>query len=65
MTRLLQKAIKKLKELPKAEQDRFAGMVLDEISWQQLFDQTQDKLDTLASEVLKDVKKGKFKKIDC
>ncbi len=63
MTRLLEKAINRLKQLPDAEQNRFANIVLDEITWQQLFEQTQDKLDTLGAEVLKEIKQGKFKKI--
>lgn len=63
MTRLLEKAIKRLKQLPDDEQNRFASIVLDEITWQQLFDQSQDKLDALGKQVLKEIKQGKFKKI--
>ena len=65
MTRLLEKAIQKLKELPDTEQNRFATMVLDEITWKQLFEQTRDKLDVLGKQVLIEIKKGKFKKLDC
>ena len=65
MTRLLEKAIQKLKQLPDAEQNLFANMVLDEITWRQAFEQSQDKLDELGKHVLKDIKKGNFKKLDC
>ncbi|MDZ4847030.1 MAG: hypothetical protein SH857_15970 [Chitinophagales bacterium] len=63
MTRLLEKAIKRLKQLPNEEQNRFANIVLDEITWQQLFDQSQKQLDALGEQVLKEIKQGKFKKI--
>jgi hypothetical protein len=65
MTKLLEKAILKLKELPKKEQDRFAAIVLDDIIWQETFDKSGDKLDQLGKEILKEIKLGKFKKIDC
>ncbi len=63
MTRLLEKAIKRLKQLPGKEQNRFASIVLDEVTWQQLFEQSQKQLDKLGEEVLKEIKQGKFKKI--
>lgn len=65
MTRLLEKAIKKLKQLPDKDQNRFASIVLDEIVWQQLFEQSQNKLDLLGAQALKEIKRGKFKKIGC
>jgi len=65
MTKLLEKAIEKLKELPAKEQDHFAAMVLDDITWQETFDKSADQLDKLGEKVLKDIKAGKFKKINC
>ncbi len=63
MTRLLEKAIKRLKQLPGKEQNRFASIVLDEITWQQLFEQSQNQLDKIGEQMLKEIKQGKFKKI--
>jgi hypothetical protein len=65
MTKLLEKAIEKLKNLPAKEQNRFASIVLDDIIWQEAFENTADKLDQLGKEVLKEIKAGKFRKIDC
>jgi hypothetical protein len=65
MTKLLEKAIQKLKELPKKEQYRLATIVLDDIVWQETFDNSTNKLDELSKEVLSEIKSGKFKKINC
>jgi hypothetical protein len=65
MTHLLEEAIKKLKQMPDEEQNRFANIVLDEVSWLQAFELTKDKLDVLAEDVLKEINKGSFKKLDC
>jgi hypothetical protein len=65
MTKLLEKAIQKLKELPEKEQDHFAAVVLNDLNWQETFDDSADKLDQLGKGVLKEIKAGKFKKIDC
>ena len=65
MTVLLEKAIKKLKNLPDKEQNRFAALVLDNVMWDELFSRTRDKLDLLGKEVLQEIKAGKFKKLDC
>ena len=65
MTTLLEKAINRLKQLPIKEQNRFATMVLEDAVWQQTFDETRHELDRLGENVLKEIKAGKFKKIDC
>jgi hypothetical protein len=65
MTRLLEKAIEKIKQLPATQQNRFANMLLDEMSWQQKFESTQSQLDKLGTQVLLEIKKGKFRKADC
>ena len=63
MTRLEQ-AIKKLKFLPKKDQNRFAEMVLDEVVWQQTFERTKNKLDKLGKSVLEEIHQGKFKSMN-
>lgn len=65
MTKLLEKAIQKLKDLPEKEQNHFASLVLNDINWQETFDNSARELDKLGKEVLNDIKAGKFKKIDC
>jgi hypothetical protein len=63
MTRL-EKAITKLRLLPKKEQNRFAALVLDEALWEEAFERTKDKLDTLGKSVLKEIRQGKFKSMN-
>lgn len=63
MTKLLETAIKKLKQFPKKEQDRFASIVLDEAVWQETFDSSQTQLDQLAKSVRDEIRNGKFKKM--
>jgi hypothetical protein len=63
MTRL-EKAIAKLKLLPKKEQNRFAALVLDEALWDEAFERTKDKLDKLGKSVLDEIKQGKFKSMN-
>jgi hypothetical protein len=65
MTKQLEKAIEKLRKLPDDEQNRFAEIVLDEISWQGVFEHSQDHLDKVGDSVLKEIQSGGFKKIDC
>ena len=52
MTKLLEQAVAKVKELPETEQDAIAQMVMDEIEseqrWDELFAKTPDKLRKLA-----------------
>ena len=52
MTKLLEQAVSKVKELPKAEQDAIAQIVMDEIEseqrWDELFAKSLDKLRKLA-----------------
>ena len=58
---ILEKAIIRLRLLPKKEQNRFAAMVLDEVVWQEAFERTQTKLDKLGKSVLGEIRAGKFK----
>jgi len=61
MTKLLEKAIKKIKDLSEDEQNNIARLIMDEVVWDELFDKSKDKLDILAKEIRQQVKEGKFK----
>lgn len=65
MTTLLEDAINKLQKLPDADQNHFANRVLSEVQWQESFQQSKDKLDSLENCLLEEIQNGKFKKIDC
>lgn len=62
MTRL-ERAIEKLKQLSKKEQNLFASMVLNEAVWQETFERSSDKLDKLGKSVLAEIQAGKFKRM--
>jgi hypothetical protein len=62
MTRL-ERAIEKLKQLSKKEQNLFASMVLNEAVWQETFERSGDKLDKLGKSVLAEIREGKFKRM--
>ena len=62
MTRL-ERAIEKLKQLSKKEQNLFASMVLNEAVWQETFERSGDKLDKLGKSVLAEIQEGKFKRM--
>ncbi len=63
MTKLLQKVLARLVELPDEEQDACASILLAEIDsnkrWQQAFDDSHDVLETLADEAMEEHKAGK------
>lgn len=56
MTKLLEEAIKKVKEMPEVEQDNIAALILDEVAWDITLENTKDKLSILAKKALKDHK---------
>ena len=60
----LEQAIKKLRLLPKKDQNCFAAMVLDEAVWQETFERTKTKLDKLGKSVLEEIREGKFKNMN-
>lgn len=64
MTTKLQEALSQLDKLPSQVQDEMADMILDEITWQRTFDQSQNKLSNLAQEALSEYKSGKTKSQD-
>ena len=65
MTTLLEKAVKKISNLPEPEQDEIAKIILDEIEdeevWSNKFKNTQSNLSVLADEARKEFQTGKTK----
>ncbi len=64
MTKLLEKAIEKVKRLPAKDQNNVARMMLDEVVWDDIFEKSKTKLDLLSKGVKADIKNGKFKKLN-
>lgn len=66
MTQLLEQAFSKVKNLPAAEQDAIAALILDELAddqrWQESFSRSQDQLARLAAKAREDVRAGRVKK---
>lgn len=60
----LRQAVEKAEKLSAQEQKAIARMILDEISWDNAFINSQDKLATLAEEALAEFKLGKTKPMD-
>ena len=58
MTKLLEEAIKKVKNMPENEQDSIATLILDEVAWDTTLENTKDKLSLLAKKALKDHAEG-------
>ena len=59
MTKLLEKAIKKLDELPGKEQEMIGRLLLDEIQWEHSLAKSTEKLKLLAQDAIKEHKQGK------
>jgi hypothetical protein len=68
MTKLLEHAVEKVKNLPENEQDAIAAFILeeleDEIRWEKTFARSHDVLAKLAREAMEDEKEGKTKELD-
>ena len=70
MTRLMEKAFEKARELPEDEQDAIASIILREIEsehrWDELFSQPMsvDHLSSLADKALAEARAGRAKKLD-
>ncbi len=68
MTKLLEKALKKISSLPQEEQDAIAGQILaeleDEAAWAKRFAADGDKLRRLAAEALAEHREGKTRPLD-
>jgi hypothetical protein len=68
MTELLKKAFDEASKLPTDQQDAIASLLLEELksdrAWGQTFDRTQDALEKLADEAIRDHRAGKTDKLD-
>lgn len=62
MTKLLEKVFTKVSKLPEASQDAIATIVLEELEdeqkWEALFNNSQDALSTIVTQVRNEIKKG-------
>jgi hypothetical protein len=62
MTQLLEEAITRVQQLPAAEQDAIAQLILDELAdaqqWDEAFARSQDALTRLAAKVRADIHAG-------
>ena len=54
----IKKAFQEIEKLPKKKQLELAQLIQDELSWDNTFQQSQDKLSQLAKEALTEYKKG-------
>jgi hypothetical protein len=57
----LKKAVEKVENLSKSEQQVMAQLILDEINWDQTLANSQVQLSILAQEALEEYKSGKTK----
>ena len=68
MTKLLDKAIKALEELPPEGQDAMASLILDELAdeerWSASFSRSRDKLLRVAQEVREEIARGEVYDFD-
>ena len=68
MTKLLEKAFEEASRLPEIDQNAFAKWVLDELRseriWEKSFANSEDILENLANEALKEKREGKTTPLD-
>ena len=68
MTKLLEQAIAKVKDLSSTEQDVIATLILEELEdearWNKAFDRSQDALAKLAAEAMAEDRTGKTQELD-
>ncbi len=68
MTKLLEQAVKKAKNLPDSEQDAIASIILeeleDEVRWEKGFTASKDVLAKLASEAMEEERRCETKEFD-
>lgn len=68
MTKLLERAIEKVRELPDLKQDAIAALILEELEdearWGKAFTDSQDALARLAREAMVEDEAGKTKELD-
>lgn len=68
MTKLLERAVKKIEALPDREQDAIAALILEELEdetrWDNTFARTQEALARLAAEAMAEDRAGKTEALD-
>lgn len=68
MTKLLERAVKKIKKLSEMEQDAIATLIFeeleDEVRWEKQFLGSQNALEKLAAEAIEEDEKGETKELD-
>ena len=64
MVKELKNAIEKAERLSEADQQALAQLILSEIEWENSFEDSQEKLSSLAKEALQEYKKGKSKPLE-
>ncbi len=68
MTKLLERAVEKVRKLPDLEQDAIAALILEELEdearWEKAFARSQDALAKLAQEAMAEDKAGKTEELD-
>ncbi len=68
MTKLLEQAVKKAKNLPDSEQDAIASIILeeleDEAKWEKRVSDSKSSLARLASEAMEEERRGETKELD-
>lgn len=68
MSKLLEGVVKKARELPDAEQDAIAAIILEELEdearWERAFAGSQDALAKLSAEAMEEDKRGETKELD-
>ena len=68
MSKLLEEAFAKLAELPEADQDSIATLLLEELDsasrWEKLFSESQHALGGLADKALSEHRRGRTKELD-
>jgi hypothetical protein len=68
MTPFLERAIERVQQLPEAEQDAIAAVILDELAdeqrWEKSFANSQEQLGKLAAKVRSDIEAGRFKDLE-
>jgi hypothetical protein len=68
MSDLLNRAVQKARNLPEAEKNVIAAIILeeleDEAQWKRAFSKSQDALANLAAEAMEEDRKGETKELD-
>ena len=60
----LKKILEKVEQLDESEQQSIAAMINAELEWDNILNNSQDKLATLAKEAIEEYKSGKTKQQD-